>query len=342
MSRSASATSSAASSVQPPAKTARRAKSCCSRRSEQVVAPLDRRPQRLLARVGVAAALEQVEPPREALEDLRRREHASPARRRARPPAAGCRAAGRARRSSASGSSLRALAEQRDGLRLGERRHRVLDLAPHAQQLAARHEQRRLGQRLERARRAPAPPRSPARGCRARAAARARRCARRARPWRRASARSSRVTSAGSRSVASADPEDAGLELGHERRRGLDGEPRLARAAGPGQRDEAGAVLEQRAATSATSSLPADERARRPRQVRVRDRLERREALGSPSWKIATGSAMSLSRCSPRSVSVDRRRAGRVSPARAAPGRRGRRRRCAPPSGRRRRRSPRR
>ena len=30
--------------------------------------------------------------------------------------------------------------------------------------------------------------------------------------------------------------------------------------------------------TSASSAVPPDERARRPRQVRVRDRLERREA----------------------------------------------------------------
>ena len=59
-----------------------------------------------------------------------------------------------------------------------------------------------------------------------------------------------------------------------------------------------------RAARRASSTLPlaADERGRRARQVRVRDRLQRREAL-SPSWKIATGSSKSLSRCSPRSRS---------------------------------------
>ena len=43
------------SSVQPPRKTASRAKSRCSSLVEQLVAPLDRRAQRLLARVGVAA-----------------------------------------------------------------------------------------------------------------------------------------------------------------------------------------------------------------------------------------------------------------------------------------------
>ena len=40
------------------------------------MAPLDRRAQRLLARVGVPSSLEQVEPLRETLEDLRRREDA--------------------------------------------------------------------------------------------------------------------------------------------------------------------------------------------------------------------------------------------------------------------------
>ncbi len=49
VSRSASQTSSAASSVQPPAKTESRANRRCSSRREQLVAPLDRRPQRPLA-----------------------------------------------------------------------------------------------------------------------------------------------------------------------------------------------------------------------------------------------------------------------------------------------------
>ena len=41
---------------------------------EELVAPLDRRPQRLLAGVGVAAALQQVETLRQPLEDLEWRE----------------------------------------------------------------------------------------------------------------------------------------------------------------------------------------------------------------------------------------------------------------------------
>ena len=53
-SSSASQTASAASSVQPPAKTARRANSCLLRSREQVVAPVDRAAERLLARRQVA------------------------------------------------------------------------------------------------------------------------------------------------------------------------------------------------------------------------------------------------------------------------------------------------
>jgi hypothetical protein len=45
-------------------------------RREQVVRPGDRRPQRLLARVGVATCAEQVQPLRDPLEDLRGCEHA--------------------------------------------------------------------------------------------------------------------------------------------------------------------------------------------------------------------------------------------------------------------------
>ncbi len=66
---------SAASSVQPPAKTASRAKSRCSSGLQEVVRPLDRRAQRLLSRLGVAAASEQVEPTAEPLEELLAREH---------------------------------------------------------------------------------------------------------------------------------------------------------------------------------------------------------------------------------------------------------------------------
>ena len=75
VSRSASATFSAASSVQPPANTLRRAKSACSSGREQLVRPLDRRPERLLASVRVAPSLEQVEALSEPVEQLLGAEH---------------------------------------------------------------------------------------------------------------------------------------------------------------------------------------------------------------------------------------------------------------------------
>ena len=75
VSRSASATSSAASSVHPPAKTESARNRRCSSAREEVVRPLDRRAQRLLAGLGVPAALEQVEPLGQALEDLSRGKH---------------------------------------------------------------------------------------------------------------------------------------------------------------------------------------------------------------------------------------------------------------------------
>ena len=72
-----------------------------------------------------------------------------------------------------------------------------------------------------------------------------------------------------------ADPEDPRLEARHELRRGLDREPRLAGATRPGERDEPGAVPDQ-LDELVPFPLPADERRRGARKVRVRDRLQRR------------------------------------------------------------------
>ena len=66
---------------------------------EQLVRPVERGAERLLARARVAAAAQQVEAPAEPLEDLRRARARSSARRRARPRAAARRGAGTARRS---------------------------------------------------------------------------------------------------------------------------------------------------------------------------------------------------------------------------------------------------
>ena len=107
---------------------------------EEVVAPLDRRSQRLLPGVCVAAALEQVEPLREPLQDLLGREHLR----------AGGRELDREREQVETAAELGdllarfelgALAEERDSLRFLQRWDLVLDLALHAQELAARAEE---------------------------------------------------------------------------------------------------------------------------------------------------------------------------------------------------------
>jgi hypothetical protein len=98
--------------------------------------------------VGVAAALEQVEPLAESIEDLRGSKHA-----------AACRSElDRERQLVEAATELGdrlvglercALAEELDRLRLGERRHRVLDLAIDPQQLPAGDEKPQVGAGFE-------------------------------------------------------------------------------------------------------------------------------------------------------------------------------------------------
>ena len=99
--------------------------------------PADRRAQGLLAWVGVAAALEQVEAVTESVEDLGGSEHARASggeldgeRHVVQPPAE--------RGDRLVRVEARALAEELDGLWLRQRWHRVLDLALDPQQLPAR------------------------------------------------------------------------------------------------------------------------------------------------------------------------------------------------------------
>ena len=74
---------------------------------EEFVAPLDRRPERLLARVSVAAALQEIEAAGEAFEDLGAGSAPSCVLRRARPRAGGCRGGRTARRSRRSARAAR-------------------------------------------------------------------------------------------------------------------------------------------------------------------------------------------------------------------------------------------
>ena len=121
---------SAASTVAPPAKTAKRAKHACSSSLEQLVAPVDRRAQRLLARGRVARArAERAERRVQAFGDLAGRQQ----------PAARGRQLDRQRQPVDAPADLRdrrgvavvelevgivgsrALAEQRDGVDAGQR-----------------------------------------------------------------------------------------------------------------------------------------------------------------------------------------------------------------------------
>ena len=74
------------------------------------------------------------------------------------------------------------------------------------------------------------------------------------------------------------DPEDAVPELRHQLGRRFDCESCLPRAARAGQRHQSRTILQQLDHVCHLP-LPAHERRRRPRQIRVRDRLQRREAL---------------------------------------------------------------
>ena len=213
---------------------------------------------------------------REALEDLPRREHFRPRsgelnRKRQVVEAAAELVDRLVRRQSG------ARAEEIDRLGVRERRHRVLHLAPHTKVLAAGRQQPQVRARFDQRRQLrrgvdyllevvqqqqqlpfpdvlmePLP-----------------------RPERLRDRRKHQVGVAQPRQL---DPEDAGLEVGHQLPGHLDREPRLARAARTGQRDQARPALEQRGQLLDLAFAP-DERAGRARQVRVGDRLQRREGL---------------------------------------------------------------
>ena len=284
---------SAASRVQPPRKTDKPGEETLLVRRQQVMAPLDRGSQRLLARIGIPPALEQVETLRTGARGSGPASGPLARRRPARSRAAGCRGPRHRLADGVIRLSLgRAGAEQVHRFGVGQRQDRVLDLAPDPEALAAGDDQREVGAGLDERRRAPARQRSPARGCRGAGASRAPRCARPGRPWRRASGRSSPSTTAGSRIGVRPIQNTPGLELGDQVAGGLDRQARLARAAGTGQGQQPRAIAEQRGATSATS-------ASRPMN----------ELAGRAGWCSRSSSA----------AGTARRRAGRSRPAGRSP-----------------------
>jgi hypothetical protein len=138
---SAPQTTSAASSAQPPRKTDKRVEQKPLVFAEEVVAPLDRRPQRLLTRLDSATRLEQVEARGEAFEQLLRRQDLDPRRRQlegerqvVQPRAQFSR--GRTRLETRLGR-LRQCGEQLRRIPGLEGRHRVRLLARKTQELAA-------------------------------------------------------------------------------------------------------------------------------------------------------------------------------------------------------------
>ena len=249
-------------------------------RRQEAVRPLDRRPECLLARVGVPSPFEKVEPLTEALEDLARREHPRPC---------GCELDGEREVVERATELVHRLVavrpgprrEERNGLRVAEWQNRVLDLPPDAEQFPARHEQLQVEAGLDER----GKPRcgvdhllqvveeqqelaladvlpEPVLGAEGLGDLVRHEC---------------RVADR-----READPENPRLELRNERRRRLEREPGLARATGPSQRQQSGAVLQQQS-DLADLLLPTDERAGRPRQVRVEIVLSGGNSP-SPSW----------------------------------------------------------
>ena len=259
VSRSAPATSSAASSVQPPRKTERRAKSCCS--------SLARGGRRTTRSWRAGSAVGVGVPP--ALSRSRRSERRSRIW-------AGVSAFVRAAASStASGSESRRLhssaipsgaragsaTEELDRLGLGQRRDRVLDLARDAQELARGDEERQVGQASRSAASSGAASITCSRLSRRSSISRSSMCA----------ARPSLAPSVCA--IVSERARDPGARRARPRRRPPCTRARASEAAsiasrvlpvppGPGQSDES-RPASTRESTSASSALAADEGARR-------------------------------------------------------------------------------
>ena len=246
---------------------------------EQVVRPGDRRPQRLLARVGVAAGPEQVQSLRDPLDDLCGCEHPDPGggelerQRQVVQPAA--QLGNRLVRLDA-----RPRAEQLDRLRLRERRHRVDDLAVDPQQLPAGDEQaqvrtgpqqrRQLDRRLDHLLQvveheqellvADVPRELLLRPQRLRHRVHdQRRIADRRQP----------------------DPEDPGSELAHQLPGRLERQPRLPRSTRAGERHQPRRLVPNERDNLRHFLLAPHERGERHGEVRVRDRPQRRKAIRS-------------------------------------------------------------
>ena len=243
-------------------------------RVEKVVAPLDRRAERLLARVGVAGTVEEIEPLTEPVQDLGRREHVSACSREldgerkvveSRTERGHCLVQGQAR----------AVAEKERGCVRRQRLDRVLDLVPQPQKLTAGHEDVEVRA-----------PRDQVRNCRA-ALHHLLEVVKDEQQLALADvadeifARAERAADFLQHELlvvdrCQLDPEDARPELRHELGRRLDRQAGLAGAAGPREREQPRSVTDT-CDDRRRVARAAEERARGSREVRVGDRLQRWE-----------------------------------------------------------------
>ena len=135
------------------------------------------------------------------------------------------------------------------------------------------------------------------------------------------------------------DPPDAVLPFLDHLRRGLDCHARLARAAGPGQGQHPTVFVPQQPEHLAQLLLSPDERSRLQRQVRLVQRLQRRELrVAHLVERLRSRQVLQAVQARAAADPHPRRRAS--SAPRPGPDRRARPSRCAPPCARRRRRSP--
>jgi hypothetical protein len=241
---------------------------------EQLVAPVDGRAQRLLAWVEVACSAKEIEPAADALKDLRRRQDGRARRRELDGQGQAVQRVTQARGRLIRGQT-RALSEESYRIGRRERRHVDLHLIAEPEALAARGQNVQVRAPLDELR-------HPRRGGQqplevvqeekqlaiadvqdevVPRAEDARDCLKHEVrfPERRET-----------------DPEDARLELRHQLGRSLERESCLPRTARAGEGNETCAAADTRH-DFGDVCLTADEGARRSREVRVRDRLERRK-----------------------------------------------------------------
>ena len=177
--------------------------------------------------------------------------------------------------STAAGLDLRARAEELDRVRLRERKHLVLDFAADAEQLARGHQQGQVRTGLGEGGQLGSRRRPPAQGCRAAGASPALRRAPRAPPSRLASARSSRPRAPDRAAVARPTQNTPALNSPTSSEAASIASRVFPEPPGPVKRHQP--RVPQERGELCHLPIASDEARRRPWQVGVRDRLQRRK-----------------------------------------------------------------